>query len=178
MSTPAEPTPTFDKNELDTTSQELQPVIPPPQAPVEENITVRKRTTLEAFSAVSYSIIPLPVEKNITVKKRAASEAFSVASDSSNTDHDDYTTKVKKPLVVAEVKPEASDKDKYNRRRVKNNVASKQSRLSRKQKYVDMDGEALRLEAENEELRRRAEKLEELAKEMKRILIEKMVQKK
>ena len=176
MATPAEPTPTFDKNQLVAASPELQPVILPPQAPVEENITVRKRAASVAFSATT--IISLHVEKNITVKKRAASESFSAASNSSNTDHDDYTTKFKKPAVVTDVKPESSEKDKYNSRRVKNNVASKQSRLSRKQKYVDMDGEALRLEAENEELRRRAEKLEDLAKEMKRILIEKMVQKK
>ena len=176
MSTPAEPSPTFD-NQLDAPSTELQTVIPSPVA----DTIVRKRAASEAFSVASDSritpIIPLTVEKNITVRKRAASEALSAVSDCNNTDHDDYTTKFKKPSIVAELKPESSEKDKYNRRRVKNNVASKQSRLSRKQKYVDMDGEATRLEDENDKLRRRAEKLEELAQEMKRILIEKMVQK-
>ncbi|MRA76012.1 hypothetical protein GH890_31770, partial [Bacillus thuringiensis] len=45
---------------------------------------------------------------------------------------------------------------KHKTRRVKNNLASKQSRQNRKQKYVEMEDQTLTLVAENEELRKKA----------------------
>ena len=61
--------------------------------------------------------------------------------------------------------------DKHIMRRLKNNVASRRSRQTRKQKYVDMEKKAVELEAANIELRDRVTMLEKLAKEMKDELI-------
>lgn len=130
----------------------------------------------EPLSVILPPQVATPVDKKCATKKRTVSEAFSSVLDSNNPDHDDYTAKFMKPAVIAETP--VSSVEKHSNRRVKNNVASRQSRLNRKQKYVDLDDQALKLVTENEELRKKAEKMEELTKEMKRILVEKMVQKK
>lgn len=64
--------------------------------------------------------------------------------------------------------------EKYRYRRTKNNIASKRSRETRKMKYVEMEDEATRLVKENESLRERMGVLEQLAKEMKATLVEKL----
>lgn len=64
--------------------------------------------------------------------------------------------------------------DKQSLRRLKNNVASKRSREQRKQKFVDMDKEAEELVIKNDKLRKKIVELEELAAEMKKVLVSKM----
>lgn len=64
--------------------------------------------------------------------------------------------------------------DKQSLRRIKNNIASKRSREQRKQKIVDMDSEAEQLIVANEALRKKIIELENLAKEMKELLVAKM----
>lgn len=79
-----------------------------------------------------------------------------------------------------EVEPEApphSKQNKYKERRRKNNIASRRSRETRKQKFSGMEGKAMELEASNAALRVRVTELEALAKEMKEILIQRMVAK-
>lgn len=73
--------------------------------------------------------------------------------------------------------PSKKPVDKYRERRDKNNEASRRSRFIRKQKYVEMDKEANKLEVKNEALRKKIVELEELAKTMKAILIKKMTEK-
>lgn len=63
---------------------------------------------------------------------------------------------------------------KHKNRREKNNIASKRSRESRKQKFVDMEQEADRLVVDNARLEQRVVQLERLAKQMKEILVAKM----
>jgi hypothetical protein len=59
-------------------------------------------------------------------------------------------------------------------RRKKNNVASKRSREIRKNKYVEMDEQAVELEKANEELRKKIEQLERLTLAMKDALVAKL----
>jgi len=72
---------------------------------------------------------------------------------------------------------EVSPTEKYIQRRIKNNIASKRSRESRKQKFVSLDQQAVELERNNAKLRLKITELEELAKEMKEALIQRMVAK-
>jgi hypothetical protein len=67
--------------------------------------------------------------------------------------------------------------EKYVQRRQKNNVASKRSRETRKQKYVNIEQQSIDLETANAELRHKVTELEALAEEMKQILIQRMVAK-
>jgi len=60
---------------------------------------------------------------------------------------------------------------KYLERRKKNNMASKRSREIRKNKFLGMDEEAMKLERSNEELKKRIEQLESLTKRMKEALV-------
>ena len=131
--------------------------------------------TPEPSSIIPAPQVAAPVDEKCATRKRTASDAFSEAS---NPDHDDYTTKFKKPTVVTETTLAGPSVEKHSSRRVKNNIASKQSRLNRKQKYVEMEDQAVILVEENKKLRKKAEKMEELTKEMKKILVERMVQKK
>lgn len=64
--------------------------------------------------------------------------------------------------------------NKYRNRREKNNIASKRSREMRKMKFVNMEVEAERLQADNVRLEARIVELERLAKQMKEILVAKM----
>ncbi|CAG5118528.1 unnamed protein product [Candidula unifasciata] len=65
--------------------------------------------------------------------------------------------------------------DKHTMRRIKNNVASKKSREQRKQKLSDLDQEAEMLVQANEQLRRKILELEKASKEMKAMLVSKMI---
>lgn len=85
-------------------------------------------------------------------------------------DHSDYTLKPKHPTeVVSTTKAE-----KYVERRMKNNIASKRSRNTRKQKYVNMEEEAERLETLNRMLEHKVTELETLASSMKASLIQRL----
>jgi leukemia factor-related protein len=68
----------------------------------------------------------------------------------------------------------ATKRTKYIERRMKNNVASKRSREIRKNKYVEMDEQAVELEKANEELRKKIEQLERLTLAMKDALVAKL----
>jgi len=64
---------------------------------------------------------------------------------------------------------------KYLERRKKNNIASKRSREIRKNKFLEMDEEAVKLEKSNEELKKRIDQLESLTKRMKEALVARLV---
>lgn len=63
---------------------------------------------------------------------------------------------------------------KYLERRRKNNIASRRSRETRKQKFASMDKQAEELEARNAELRVKVAELEKLTKLMKDTLIQQL----
>ena len=111
--------------------------------------------------------------------------------DSSTSDHDYVSKKPRlestsseiespSPVVIASsssTETSTTPKTKYRERRDKNNAASRRSRQIRKMKYVEMEGEADILEANNENLRKKIVELEKLAKFMKAELIKKMTEK-
>ena len=111
--------------------------------------------------------------------------------DSSTSDHDyvskkprlestSYEIESPSPVVIASsssTETSTTPKTKYRERRDKNNAASRRSRQIRKMKYVEMEGEADILEANNENLRKKIVELEKLAKFMKAELIKKMTEK-
>lgn len=70
--------------------------------------------------------------------------------------------------------PQIARNSKYFERRKKNNIASKRSRETRKHRFVEMELQADQLEAENETLRNRIEKLEQLTQQMKEVLVKKL----
>lgn len=63
---------------------------------------------------------------------------------------------------------------KYLERRKKNNIASKRSRETRKNRFVEMEVQANELERENDELRDRITKLEKLTQQMKEVLVKRL----
>lgn len=65
-------------------------------------------------------------------------------------------------------------RSKYLERRKKNNIASKRSRETRKNKFVEMDEQSLQLERANEELKEKIKALESLTKRMKEALVAKL----
>jgi len=140
-------------------------------------------------------VIQVPAVEGVSATKRTAAAAFSDASSSaSNTDHDDYT--VKRPRVAtadstvetAEETPRPSTSaspapscsstldgtTKYVERRIKNNIASRRSRQTRKQKFQDMESQAELLEIANEKLQLQVTELEKLTTIMKDILVQKL----
>ncbi|XP_041371420.1 cell death specification protein 2-like [Gigantopelta aegis] len=94
---------------------------------------------------------------------------------------DDYAGSVKmEPASTVAMETKAftvpvTPEMKYRQRRNKNNVASRRSRETRKQKYSEMDVVAEQLKVDNEKLKVRIVELEKLAKEMKNILVSKLV---
>ncbi|XP_013405675.1 uncharacterized protein LOC106170376 [Lingula anatina] len=64
--------------------------------------------------------------------------------------------------------------DRYGERRRKNNIASKRSREQRKNKYIEMEEEAVRLAKENSELQAKIELLEKATKDLKQVLVQKL----
>lgn len=108
--------------------------------------------------------------------KRKADEAVegnSMAPTESQSDHIYASSKVTK---LDDIKAETSE-IKQAKRRIKNNIASKRSRETRKNKFKDMEQEADELEKKNAELRKKIETLEVVTKQMKQLLIEKMASK-
>ena len=135
--------------------------------------------------------------------KRSASEAFEEEEAQTeelavNPDHNDYTRKSApvRPLKRARTATVTSESDaesvvsststafgvvptmgkdhKYLERRRKNNIASRRSRETRKQKFASMDKQAEELEARNAELRVKVAELEKLTKLMKDTLIQQL----
>lgn len=138
-----------------------------------------------------------PVAEGVTTRKRTASKAFpfDAVTPSTNPDHSDYTSKGQRGRkrsrltsvaesvgsvseegegVVSTTEP-APPLSKYKERRVKNNIASKRSRETRKQKFVQMEDQTLELERSNAELRVKIEQLEKLTKQMKDTLVQRLV---
>lgn len=66
---------------------------------------------------------------------------------------------------------------KYSEMRVKNNMASRRSRMTRKEKEVEMEKRAAELEQENELLRIKVKNLEEVTDRLKKHLINSIVKK-
>lgn len=113
-----------------------------------------------------------------------------------NHDHDDYTKKVEVVTAISDsetssvtstttmascsttvTEGQTTPSNKYKIRREKNNVASRRSRQTRKQKFVDMEDRSEILEKENAELRKKIDMMEALAKSLKQHLVSKMVAK-
>lgn len=135
-----------------------------------------------------------PPTEGVSATKRTAAVAFleEASLTTSNPDHDDYT--VKRPRVATtdstveteEPRPSTSSspspscssttdgQSKYVERRIKNNIASRRSRQTRKQKFSDMEHQAEQLEIANEKLRQQVTELEKLTKVMKDILVQKL----
>ena len=128
-----------------------------------------------------------------TVKRTASQAALPVvdATPLTNPDHCDYTAKcTKRRKVIAKpddiellsdaescassTSPALSKKEKYAERRRKNNIASRRSRETRKQKHTSLELKAIELEKENEALKLKVDQLEMLAKEMKDVLVQKL----
>lgn len=119
-------------------------------------------------------------------RKRTAREALlDLGSECSSTsivypDHEYVSKKVCRSGSIAtegeEEVPKVSKEQKYRERRNKNNVASKRSRETRKQKFTVMEQKAVELEASNEDLELRIVELEELTKKMKDILVKRLTQ--
>lgn len=107
-------------------------------------------------------------------RKRKASELDSAPV--IYTDHDDYTIKVKrhKPSDSSTAGSSTEKDEKYVERRQKNNIASRRSRETRKQKHLEMEMKADELEKRNTELREKVAELEKLTKEMKEVLVQKL----
>lgn len=111
-----------------------------------------------------------------TIKtKRSRNQTVSFSSDTedsvANSDLSMATTS--KTNTSQSSRGESKD-NKYRMRRDKNNVASRRSRQTRKQKFIEMEDQCDILEKENEEMREQIVKMEELAKLMKQHLISKI----
>jgi hypothetical protein len=63
---------------------------------------------------------------------------------------------------------------KYLERRKKNNIASKRSRETRKNRFLEMEVQANELEGENDKLRDRITQLEKLTQQMKEVLVKRL----
>lgn len=130
-----------------------------------------------------------------TASRKRSASALEDTDDSvfiSTKDHCDYTIKLKRPRLST-VSSEVSDSDAEStissvssmsaavtpterkvQRRIKNNVASRRSRETRKQKFSSMEEEAMDLERKNKELSQKVIELETLAKQMKAILVQRL----
>lgn len=137
---------------------------------------------------------PAPSTSSRSSRKRSAS-TLDTTDDSvfiSTTDHCDYT--LKRPRLST-TSSEVSDSDTESiassvssisvstpltaaerkvHRRIKNNVASRRSRETRKQKFSAMEEEAMELEKKNKELSQKVIELETMAKQMKAILVQRL----
>ncbi|KAK2155299.1 hypothetical protein LSH36_243g02007 [Paralvinella palmiformis] len=136
-----------------------------------------KTNTVPAEELISEQ--PTTDNNNIIVGKK---RTYETSSDSATvpSDHSGYTKVKRRHRVTVTSDSESdsgsttqdmNDKEKHVLRRLKNNVASRRSRQTRKQKFVNMEKKAEELEIANAELRDRVTMLEHLAKEMKDNLI-------
>ena len=123
--------------------------------------------TVELVNVKDEVVIAMTSDHDYVSKKLRLSSV----EESSETGSMDATCVETKPTFTKPVTPQV----KYRQRRDKNNVASRRSREIRKQKYNEMDVQAEQLIIDNEKLKVRIVELEKLAKEMKNILVSKMV---
>jgi len=112
-------------------------------------------------------------------RKRKLSEVSIVSSE---LDHGNYTVKRSKVNSASDDDDDAKEiikkhSNKYVERRIKNNVASKRSRDTRKQKFVDMEQQAVDLVEQNEMLTKKIAEMEKLAVSMKHKLVQFMAKK-
>jgi len=135
--------------------------------------------SVEACKERSCELLSVPAALTPTVSQLDAAAAAAL----SNPDHSYSTVKhdpLKRKLHEITSCGEEDETDlshhrgkhsRYLERRKKNNIASKRSRETRKNKFVEMDVETHNLEKANEELRKRIEQLESLTKQMKEALV-------
>jgi len=141
---------------------------------------------LEGDDEVSETPMEVSVVSPPKAAKRTASDAFGLTEQTpANSDHDCYVSK-KSRLVSScsdsaytdaenDAIPSSSGTvDRYRNRRIKNNIASKRSRETRKQKFGNMEKKAVELEKANAELKQKVELLEQLTKQMKETLVKKL----
>lgn len=142
---------------------------------------------LEGDDEVGETPMEVSVESLTQAVKRTASDAFgSTEQVPANSDHDCYVSKKSRIAscsdstctdAESDAIPSSSGTpkvDKYRNRRIKNNIASKRSRETRKQKFQDMEKKAVELEKANAELKQKVELLEQLTKQMKETLVKKL----
>ena len=176
---------TLDASVLDEFNILVNPVSQEPEL-VSQPAAGKKRTAEEAFDPAGL-----------------CSDVTATSPTTSNPDHDDYTAKrprvatadstvenaeFARPSTSASPTPSCSDVaddktdvtnanpvvSKYIERRNKNNIASRRSRQTRKQKFQDMEVQAEQLEKANEKLQQQVAELEKLTKIMKDILVQKL----
>ncbi|XP_013787651.1 uncharacterized protein LOC106471587 isoform X2 [Limulus polyphemus] len=86
-------------------------------------------------------------------------------------------SKIKVPRL-SDSESKIFSEDRYQEMRRKNNMASRRSRMTRKEKEKEMEEQSRHLEQENDTLRVKIKKLEEVIEELKKHLISVIVEKK
>lgn len=148
---------------------------------------LRKRPLTETCTKSS---VNQPSESSSTAAQTPGTQYAAV-----NTDHDMYTCNAKQSRLTSTCSSRLSstsseltqcDDDsadlsainksshKYAERRRKNNIASRRSRQTRKQKFASMEQRAEDLERTNAQLEEKVVELENLTKMMKQVLVEKL----
>lgn len=157
-----------------------EPVISFDLPGLDVNLTAEPGTSDLVVPEIEEKVIPAECGKKRKFSETGEEEGLAAA----DLDHD-YITKIPRmSKVVVEPADEIvgekgkAPEKKYVERRIKNNIASKRSRYIRKMKFVELESEADRLIQENQKMRLKIEELEQLAKEMKSALINKLADKK
>lgn len=157
-----------------------EPVISFDLPGLDVSLTAEPDTSDLVVPEIKEKVIPVECGKKRKFSETGEEEGLAAA----DLDHD-YITKIPrmskvivKPADEVEEENGNAPEKKYVERRIKNNIASKRSRYIRKMKFVEMESEADRLIQENQKMRLKIEELEQLAKEMKSALINKLAEKK
>ena len=160
---------------------ETREILPPTSITMLPSSSTSSLASTSTSTSTSTASLESSSTEGVKAAKRTAAAAFgSVEHVPANSDHDDYVLKRRRMKMETEVADSTtpiktlSKADKYVERRKKNNVASKRSRETRKQKFTEMELQAQQLEKRNEELRAKIEMLEKMAKEMKATLVQKL----
>jgi hypothetical protein len=114
-----------------------------------------------------------------SAKKRTATDIVSESvGQEAGADHNYYVPSKKciseTSSVVDDDNPTDVKLTRYLERRRKNNAASKRSRETKKSRMAEMEHQAVRLEQDNEQLRKRIEDLDRLTKLMKTLLVQRV----
>ena len=110
------------------------------------------------------SVFASPVDHSDYTRKRP--RLSTVSSDISESDAESSVSSISTVGLTSA--------EKKSHRRVKNNIASRRSRETRKSKFQSMEEEAVELEKKNKELSQKVIELETLAKQMKAVLIQRL----
>jgi len=137
------------------------PVLAPTPSPV--STSSRKRPALVLKE--EYSAPASPIDHCDYTRKRP--RLSTVSSDLSESDTESVVSLSSSRTNVTAV-------ERKTIRRIKNNVASRRSRETRKQKFQLMEEEAQDLERRNKELSQKVIELESLAKQMKAVLVKRL----